>query len=171
MQNDLRVSNNFSLSFGVRFEDQTNISDHNNFDPRMGFAYQIGKSTVVRGGIGMFHQRFAQNNVEQLLRFDGLHQLQMVFDNPTTYPVIPDETQGRVNPPPSLRARSADLANPYNVTTSISLERSLWKNLGATLSWDAERGVHLYRGRDINAPLPIIGRPDPTKKVVSGYSD
>jgi hypothetical protein len=81
--------------------------------------------------------------------------------------VIPDEVQGRVGPPPSLRARAANLVNPYSVINSISLEHSLTKSLGATLSWDGERGIHLYRGRDINAPLPIIGRPDPTKKVVT----
>jgi hypothetical protein len=164
MQNDFRVSSRFSVSFGLRYEDQTNISDHNNFDPRTGFAYQLGDKTVIRGGTGLFHQRFSQNNFEQLLRFDGTHQLQRVFDaSQLAYPNIPAESSVIA---PSLRARDADLANPYTITSSLSIERSIWRNLGATLSWDNERGIHLYRGRDINAPINGI-RPDPTQKVLT----
>jgi hypothetical protein len=159
MQNDFRVSSKFNLSFGVRYEDQNNISDHNNYDPRMGIAYQLGKSTVLRGGIGMFHERFSQGNVEQLLRLDGTRQLQIIVRNPTGFPVIP---AGAALPPTSLRTRSENLANPYNIAESVSLEHSLFNGLGMTLSWDSQRGVHLYRSRNINAPLPGTGvRPDP----------
>src|SRR5262249_39097661 len=38
IQTDYKWSKKFNLSFGARYEDQTNISDHNNIDPRMGFA-------------------------------------------------------------------------------------------------------------------------------------
>ena len=54
--------------------------------------------------------------------------------------------------------------NPYNINESLSLEQAVWKNLGVTFSWDSQRGVHLYRSRNINAPLPSIGvRPDPSQ--------
>src|SRR5205814_1720770 len=137
------------LSFGARYEDQTNISDHNNIDPRMGFAYQLGKSTALRGGLGIFHDRFSENNVEQLLRLDGTRQVQYISRNPLGYPTIPsvDQVAG------SLRTRSANLATPYNVNESISLEQALFKGLGVSFSWDAQRGVHLYRSRNLNAPL------------------
>jgi hypothetical protein len=159
MQSDYKVSNKFNLSFGVRYEDQTNISEHNNFDPRGGFAYQLGKTTVLRGGVGVFHDRFSQNAVEQLLRLDGTRQLQIIVRNPTTFPVIPE---GAALPPASLRTRAADLATPYNFNQSISLEQSLWGGFGITLSWDGQRGVHLYRSRNINAPLPGTNvRPEP----------
>jgi hypothetical protein len=151
VQTDYKVSKTFNLSFGARYEDQTNISDHNNIDPRMGFAYQIGKSTAVRGGVGTFHQRFGQNNYEQLLRFDGTRQLQIIARFPQTYPNIPADA---ALPPSSLRTRSSNLVNPYNVNASLSLEQAIWRGLGVTFSWDGERGIHLYRSRNINAPLP-----------------
>jgi hypothetical protein len=161
IQNDFRVTPKFNLSFGARFEDQSNIGDHNNIDPRMGFAYQLGKTTALRGGIGMFHDRFSQGNFENLLRLDGTRQLSIIVRNPTTYPVIPE---GSALPPASLRTRTDDLANPYNVTTSIALEKTLTAGLGMTLSWDSQRGVHLYRSRNINAPLPGLDvRPDASK--------
>jgi len=161
IQNDYKVSKKFSLSFGARFEDQTNINDHNNIDPRMGFAYQLAKTTVIRGGAGIFHDRFSQSNFEQLLRLDGTRQFQIIVRNPLTYPLIPE---GAALPPSSLRTRGADLVNPYNINESLSLEQAVWKNLGVTFSWDSQRGVHLYRSRNINAPLPSTGvRPDPSQ--------
>jgi hypothetical protein len=161
LQNDYRFNNKFNLSFGVRYEDQTNISDHNNYDPRMGFAYQLGKTTVLRGGAGIFHDRFSQGNFEQLLRLDGTRQLQIIVRNPLGFPAIPF---GSAIPPASLRTRTPDLANPYNINESLSLEHSLFAGVGMTLSWDGQRGVHLYRSRNVNAPLPLTGlRPDPAQ--------
>ena len=161
IQNDYKVSKKLNLSFGVRFEDQTNISDHNNIDPRMGFAYQLGRTTVIRGGAGIFHDRFSQNTFEQLLRLDGTRQFQVILRNPLAYPLIPE---GGALPPSSLRTRAAGLVNPYNINESLSLEQAIWKNLGVTLAWDGQRGIHLYRSRNINAPLPSTGvRPDPSQ--------
>jgi hypothetical protein len=38
----------------------------------------------------------------------------------------------------------------------------LFNGIGLTFSWDSQRGVHLYRSRNINAPLPGTNvRPDP----------
>jgi hypothetical protein len=151
VQNDFKVNNKFNLSFGARYEAQTNINDHNNLDPRMGFAYQLGKQTAIRGGVGIFHDRFSEPNVEQLIRLDGSRQSQIVVNNPTTFPIIP---VGSALPPGSLRTRSGDLATPYNLNESISLEQALFKGLGVTFSWDGQRGIHLYRSRNLNAPLP-----------------
>src|SRR5262249_16953306 len=156
VQNDFKVTKKFNLSFGARYEDQTNISDHNNIDPRMGFAYQLGKQTAVRGGLGVFHQRFSESTFEQLLRLQPLSyhsvlQSHVVLITPMCFPLIP---QGAALPPVSLRSHAADLATPYTVNESVSLEQALFKNLGVTFSWDSERGVHLYRSRNINAPFP-----------------
>jgi hypothetical protein len=166
VQNDFKVTKKFNLSFGARYEDQTNISDHNNIDPRMGFAYQLGKTTAVRGGLGVFHQRFSEGNFEQLVRLEPLSdgsflQSQIVARFPQGYPNIPE---GAALPPASVRSHTSDLATPYTINQSVSLEQALFKNLGVTFSWDGERGVHLYRSRNINAPLPVTGlRPDPSK--------
>src|SRR5207249_6923687 len=40
IQNDWKMTKKFNLSFGARYEAQTNISAYHNLDPRMGFAYQ-----------------------------------------------------------------------------------------------------------------------------------
>src|SRR5262249_32934339 len=57
-QNDIRITNKFTLFMGWRYEAQTNLQDKVNFDPRLSFAYAVGNSTVIRGGSGWFRLRF-----------------------------------------------------------------------------------------------------------------
>lgn len=53
---------NFSLDIGVRIEDQR-IASERSFAPRIGFAWspRAGDKTVVRGGIGFFHDKVPLN--------------------------------------------------------------------------------------------------------------
>jgi hypothetical protein len=162
VQTDWKLKPQFTLSAGLRYEAQTNLSDYNNFDPRFGFAYQLTKTTVIRGGGGVFHQRLNTNNVEQLIRLDGTRQQQIVIRNPS-YP-NPFLSGSSTVQPISIRVRAEDLAAPYNLNNSITLEQKVSNSLGLTLSFDTVRGIHLLRSRNINAPLPgTLVRPDPTK--------
>jgi hypothetical protein len=78
---DWRVSPALMLSFGLRYENQTNISDNGNFAPRLSFAWSPGAGgaktpkTVFRGGFGIFYDRFSENLTLNALRFGGDEQL------------------------------------------------------------------------------------------------
>lgn len=97
---DWRLRSNFTLNLGLRYETQTNISDHADFAPRVAFAWAPGASnnktskTVIRGGFGIFYDRFALANTLTAARYNGVVQQQYVVVNPDTYP----------NAPPSFRA-------------------------------------------------------------------
>lgn len=61
VQDKWRVTPKFTLNFGLRYEWETwpseaLDSDLNNFDPRLGFAYNFGggRRVVLRGGLGVF---------------------------------------------------------------------------------------------------------------------
>ena len=82
VQNDLKLTPSFTLMYGARYEFQTNISDHNNLDPRLGFAYAVGRATVIRGGTAIFHQRIPLDTIENQRRFDGTRQYEIIIDNP-----------------------------------------------------------------------------------------
>ncbi|HEV8158076.1 MAG TPA: carboxypeptidase regulatory-like domain-containing protein, partial [Pyrinomonadaceae bacterium] len=81
---DWRVSPQLTLGFGLRYENQTNISDNLNFAPRFSFAYSPGAGgarqpkTVFRGGVGVFYDRFGENLTLQAQRFNGSNQLSLV---------------------------------------------------------------------------------------------
>jgi hypothetical protein len=65
-QDQWRPSPRFSLTFGLRYDNETRMfkernwyaPDNNNFQPRVGFAWQITPATVLRGGFGIYHGPF-----------------------------------------------------------------------------------------------------------------
>ncbi|GAC1399929.1 MAG: hypothetical protein NVSMB56_15070 [Pyrinomonadaceae bacterium] len=67
VQDDWRYRPNLTLSAGLRYETQTNIHDKTDFAPRLSLAYSPGgggnsqPKTVLRGGIGLFYERFGEN--------------------------------------------------------------------------------------------------------------
>lgn len=60
---------NFRVRGGVLFTDENNRdfyeADKNNFQPRLGFAYQINDKTVVRGGYAIYNAPFTIDGVNQ----------------------------------------------------------------------------------------------------------
>ena len=82
-QDDWRVRPNLTFSFGVRYENQTNISSLLNFAPRVAMAWSPGAANsarppnmVIRAGGGIFYNRFNENNTLQANRFNGSNQQQ-----------------------------------------------------------------------------------------------
>jgi len=73
------VRPNITLSLGLRYEIQNNISDHGDWAPRIGLAWGVGPSagrvrspkTVIRAGVGIFYDRFSLNNVLNTERYNG----------------------------------------------------------------------------------------------------
>jgi carboxypeptidase family protein/TonB-dependent receptor-like protein len=161
-QTDIKLSKSLLLSPGIRYQAQSNISDRNDFDPRVALSYQLNKATVFRVGLGIFHQTFAPNLVEQLRQLDGKRQQQIVIRNPS----FPDPFAGGMAQilPTSLRVASDNLVTPYTANMSYSVERSFKTGSVLSVSYDFIRGVHLYRSRNMNAPLPgTLVRPDPSQ--------
>ena len=163
LQNDLRVSRRLTLMFGLRYEVQSNLSDWNNLDPRFGYAYALDDATVLRGGVGLFHNRLFSGTVGSLLRLDGTRQQELVVRNPSyPNPFLSGETE--VIPPSSIRVRSQHLEAQSELRAQVSLERQLPGNVQATLSYEFNRSQNRYRSVNLNAPLPgDTERPDPTQ--------
>src|SRR5208283_5241084 len=63
-EDEWRLRANMSLAYGLRFETQSQISDHADLAPRVTFSWGIGRGknppkTVLRAGWGIFYDRFA----------------------------------------------------------------------------------------------------------------
>ncbi len=55
-QDEIQVRPSLSVSLGIRYERQSNLDDHNNFAPRLAFAYAPRRGQIVlRGGFGIFY--------------------------------------------------------------------------------------------------------------------
>lgn len=160
-QDDWRVRPSFTLSYGLRFETQTNINDHVDFAPRLGFAWApwpAGKSgrpsTVIRGGVGVFYNRFGEDLTLQADRFNGITQQQVIVNSPSFFPSVPPVQSLTSSAPQTLWRIAGDLKSPYVIDMALSLEQQLplHTTLGITYIHEIDR--HLLRSRAINAPLP-----------------
>ncbi len=167
-EDEWRLRPNMTLSFGLRFETQSDINDHADFAPRIGFAWGLGggthPKTVLRAGVGVFYDRFQEAQVLQAERLNGVNQRQFVVNQPNFYPNIPDPSTlvgGQTFPTmyqiaPTLRA-------PYIVQSAAGLERQVTKNATVSVTYLNAHGVHQFLTRNVNAPLPGTYNPlDPS---------
>jgi hypothetical protein len=157
---DWRVKPNLTLSLGLRYEIQTNISDKRDWAPRFGFAWAPGQTknnprpkTVFRGGFGMFYDRFSEQNVETAERYDGTTEQQYTVTNPNFYPNIPSISDLNQVAPTTYEIYK-NLRAPYILQSAITVERQLPKNTTISESYLHSHGLHELREQDINAPLP-----------------
>ncbi len=164
-QDEVRVLPNLSLAFGLRYDWQNYLSAHNDFAPRLSFAFAPGKErkTVLRGGAGLFYDTTGPDAIGDTLRYDGLRLRQFVLSNPG-FPDPLSLGESFAALPSGIVRFAPNLASPYIFQYSLGMERQLRKSLTFTATYIGTRGIKLFRSRDINAPSPplYLARPDPS---------
>jgi hypothetical protein len=157
---DWKVRPNLTIALGVRYETQNNIHDLSNFAPRVGMAWapgkrrQVGRNTVVRGGFGVFYDRFALSNSLVAARYNGTTQKQFVIANPDFFPNVPSTASLQGEFPSAIQQVSVGLRAPYMIQSAVSLERQLPHNTTAAITFVNTLGRRQLRSADVNAPLP-----------------
>jgi hypothetical protein len=157
LQDDWRVRSNFTLSMGLRYETQSNISDWFDLAPRIGFAWAPGakggkQKTVVRGGFGMFYSRVDDNLTLQTNRYNGINQQQYIVQNPDFYPAVPLITALDAQKlPQTVRTLDSNARAPYILQSAIGVERQLPKNTTVAVTFTNSRAEHLLRSQNLTA--------------------
>jgi len=193
IQDDWRVRPNLTLSGGLRFETQNAIHDHADWAPRLGFAWGIGSGksapkTVLRGGFGLFYDRFSQDLVLNADRLNGITQQQYAVSVPTPsqcttapcpvidfFPTVPPVNSLPPQTTSPIYRIAPQLHSPYIMQTAFSLERQVTKIANVTISYLNSRGVHQFLSIDTNAPTPGTPnstgpRPNPAQGDIYQYS-
>lgn len=195
---DWKFRPDLTLSFGLRYENQNNISSKFDFAPRFGFAYSPGAGgarapkTVIRGGAGVFFDRFSENFTLQANRFDGVQQRQYIVDNSAilgltqflpngtvVQSTVPTADQLATLAPLSstIRLVADDARSPYTMQGLISVERQLPMKMTIAFTYVMSRTLNSLRQRNINAPFcppltvncVLSNRPDPTQGNLYQY--
>ena len=129
--------------------------DYKNFAPRVGIAWHVAPSVVVRAGYGVFYDAgmfiigsTAYFNPPQFTlsvffpSAAGLLTLQNPFPSNAGY-----------TPPASLSILSPKIITPYLQQWNVSTEGTLGKRGTFTLSYVGSAGSRMIRERDLNQPL------------------
>jgi hypothetical protein len=160
-QDDWRYRPNLTISYGLRYENQTNISSDLNFAPRVGIAWAPGAApqhTTIRAGFGIFYDRISESLTLNSIRFDGTNQQQFVVTNLAvlnTFPVVPSiDVLNAFKTPVSIYSLAPDIRAPYSMQGIVSLEHALPHNLRTSVTFSHTRTLHMLRARALNAPLP-----------------
>ncbi len=158
-EDDWKARPNLTVSGGLRFETQDHIRDHADFAPRLGFAWGVGNGkstrTVLRGGFGMFYDRYSESYVLNTLRYNGINQEQYTILSPTFFPNIPPvATLAASLVSPTIYQTDPNLRTPYTMQSGIGLERQFTKKLTASITYLNTHGLHQLIVRNINSPDP-----------------
>lgn len=184
LQDDWRVRPNFTLSYGLRFETQNEIHDHGDWAPRVGIAWGVGGKSappkvVVRGGFGIFYDRFQTEQVLQAQLLNGITQQKYVINNPSCFPgldkpvVLSTCGSASTNSTSSIYQINPRLRAPYTVQGALSLERQLTKSATLSVTYLNSGGFDQLLTINSNAPYPGTPgstiRPDPSGGNIYQY--
>ena len=159
-EDDWKVRPNLTFSYGMRYETQNHLGNHSAFAPRLSFAYGVGSAkgtpkTVIRGGFGMFYDRFELGSVLTTVQQNGINQVQTVILNPSAA-CTPDNISGCTGGATSTGnltyTASPNLRAPYTLQFAIGVDQQLFRGGTLSLNYLNARGEHQFYSQNMNAP-------------------
>jgi carboxypeptidase family protein len=183
VQDEWRPRENLTISIGLRYENESIIRDRNNLGPRFSVAYDPFSSgkTVIRIGAGIFYNRALLRTIDDFT----LTTRRLFFDtnslqDPATGPLLSTAERrsfiaANISFPHVLtvdsplvkqfgvlntgfsRRLDPKLRIPESYQANLGIERAFGNDLVFEANYTFNRGLHLWREFNANAPLLPAG--------------
>jgi hypothetical protein len=172
VQDQFKANARFAITPGLRYDWQNFLAGRKlGFSPRVSFAWVLDEpsKTVVRGGGGIYYDRFGSGPLLDLARYETARRRAVLLSlDPALLPAtgcVPiSECLTLTGQPPALVELAPNAKIPYQIQYGLSIERQLGETATGVVSVYSARGIDSFRSLDINAPTPESGytaRPNP----------
>ncbi|MCC6329442.1 MAG: carboxypeptidase regulatory-like domain-containing protein [Acidobacteria bacterium] len=166
MQNSYKISETVAASFGLRYEDQTNIASHFNLAPRFGLIwapaakekqnplYTLPRISI---GYGLFFSRFPLNSTLNVRQASDADRRQYLINETSIldiYPNVPTvDLLNQFALPRTQRFIDGEFQSPYQSLLSITATKKMPKGFSLTFIFSRGRTFRQSFTQNINAPL------------------
>jgi len=165
VQDQFKINSRFSITPGLRYDWQNFLATRRlGFAPRVSFAWVLDaeSKTIVRGGGGIYYDRFGSGPLLDLARYENARRRSVVLSlNPAQLPAsgcVPISSCLTITAqPPNLAELAPHAKVPYQIQYGLSIERQLGERATGIVSAYSVRGIGSFRSVDINAPTPESG--------------
>ncbi len=159
-EDDWRARPNLTVSYGMRYESQSDIHSNADFAPRLSISYGIKRksgnpTTVIRAGAGVFYDRFDLSDVITTYRQNGINQTSLIYRTPGVG-CAPGNTAAcgsGIGVSNTIYQLGGGLRSAYNIQTALGLDQQLGKRSTLSFNYLNTSGVHQYLSR----ALPSTG--------------
>lgn len=159
-EDDWKARQNLTISFGMRYEAQNVINSAHDIAPRVSFAWGIprgqGKSpvTVVRGGYGVFYDRFSLDNYVNTLQLNGTAQVPSTFINPggSCGPSTPQDCGASTPSRATIYTLGNGIRSSYTLQAAIGVDQQIGRFGKISVNYLNARGLHEYLSRNFFDP-------------------
>jgi len=130
---------------------------YNQWQPRVGVAYQVSPKTVIRTGAGRF---FTKLGVSDSVFLGGNPPFQPTAN--VSFGIVDNPGGTQANSLPlTVTTQSKAFKNPEAWNWNITVEREIFWNSVATIGYVGRRGLHQQREANINQPTPDVVAANP----------
>ncbi len=165
LQDDWKARPNLTIALGLRWDNETILNDRNNIGPRLSFAWDPFKTnkTVVRGGYGIFYNRAMLRTLDDFIltsntilvdtNIEAAERLLAELKFPEALSAAdPRVRQSGVREAGFVRRLSRDFRIPESYQATLGFERELVSGFKLEVNYVFNRGLHLWREVNANAP-------------------